>query len=117
MAVCGNPENRHGIILAKSEEAKAYGVVTAETVWQAKKKCPELVLVRPHHEKYKSYSDQINQIYGRFTDMIEPFSIDESWLDVTGSMRLFGSGKEIADKIRETVKEELGLDSLCGSIL
>ncbi len=109
MAVCGTPENRHGIILAKSEEAKAYGIVTAETVWQAKKKCPGLILVRPHHEKYRSYSEKINQIYGRFTDRIEPFSIDESWLDVTGSLRLFGSGKEIADQIRTTVKEELGL--------
>ena len=109
MAVCGNPENRHGIILAKSEEAKAYGVVTAETVWQAKKKCPGLILVRPHHEKYSSYSKRINQIYERFTDMIEPFSIDESWLDVTGSLRLFGSGREIADRIRSIVKEELGL--------
>lgn len=109
MAVCGNPENRHGIILAKSEEAKACGVITAETVWQAKKKCPGLILVRPHHEKYSSYSKKINQIYERFTDRIEPFSIDESWLDVTGSLRLFGSGKEIGDKIRSIVREELGL--------
>lgn len=109
MAVCGNPENRHGIILAKSEEAKACGVVTAETVWQAKKKCPGLTLVRPHHDKYKSYSEKINKIYERFTDMVEPFSIDESWLDVTGSLRLFGSGKEIGDKIRSIVREELGL--------
>lgn len=109
MAVCGNPENRHGIILAKSEEAKAFGIVTAETVWQARKKCPELILVRPHHEKYSSYSNQINEIYSRFTDMVEPFSIDESWLDVTGSTKLFGTGKEIGDKIRNTVKTELGL--------
>ena len=109
MAVCGNPENRHGIILAKSEEAKAYGIVTAETVWQAKRKCPGLVMVRPHHEKYSYYSKKINQIYERFTDMIEPFSIDESWLDVTGSLRLFGTGKEIADRIRSIVKEEIGL--------
>lgn len=109
VAVCGNPENRHGIILAKSEEAKACGVVTAETVWQAKKKCPGLILVRPHHEKYRIYSQKINKIYERFTDMIEPFSIDESWLDVTGSLRLFGTGKEIADKIRSIVREELGL--------
>lgn len=109
VAVCGNPENRHGIILAKSEEAKAYGVVTAETVWQAKKKCPDLILVRPHHEKYRSYSRKINQIYERFTDMVEPFSIDESWLDVTGSLRLFGTGKEIGDQIRTLIREELGL--------
>lgn len=109
MAVCGNPENRHGIILAKSEEAKTFGIVTAETVWQAKKKCPGLILVRPHHEKYRDYSQKINQIYERFTDMVEPFSIDESWLDVTASRRLFGTGKEIGDKIRSIVKEELGL--------
>lgn len=109
VAVCGNPENRHGIILAKSEEAKAFGVVTAETVWQARKKCPELILVRPHHEKYRSYSKKINLIYERFTDRIEPFSIDESWLDVTDSLRLFGTGREIGDRIRTTVKKELGL--------
>lgn len=109
MAVCGNPENRHGIILAKNEEAKAYGIVTAETVWQAKKKCPHLALVRPHHSNYQKYSTLINQIYGRFTDMVEPFSIDESWLDVTGSLKLFGSGKDIGDRIRQVVKKELGL--------
>jgi DNA polymerase-4 len=109
VAVCGNPELRHGIILAKSEEAKAFGVVTAETVWQAKRKCPGLILVRPHHDKYKAYSKKINLIYERFTDMVEPFSIDESWLDVTGSRRLFGSGREIADRIRAAVREEFGL--------
>ncbi|WP_206459567.1 DNA polymerase IV [Anaerovorax sp. IOR16] len=109
MAVCGNPDSRHGIILAKNEPAKAYGIVTAETVWQAKRKCPELVLVPPHHDQYKSYSNQINHIYHRFTDLIEPFSIDESWLDVTASTNLFGDGCEIADCIRRTVRKELGL--------
>lgn len=109
MAVCGNPENRHGIILAKNELAKGYGIVTAETVWQAKKKCPGLMLVRPHHQKYQEYSRKINLIYHRFTDMVEPFSIDECWLDVTASRKLFGTGKEIADNIRSTVKNELGL--------
>lgn len=109
MAVCGNPDNRHGIILAKSEEAKAYGVKTAETIWQAKRKCPGLILVPPHHDRYRAYSQKINEIYERFTDQVEPFSIDESWLDVTGSRKLFGSGKEIADQIRATVKAELGL--------
>ena len=85
VAVCGNPNSRHGIILAKNEPAKKCGVVTAETIWQAKKKCPNLVLVPPHHEKYKEYSKKINSIYLRYTDMVEPFSIDESWLDVTAS--------------------------------
>ena len=109
VAVCGNPESRHGIILAKNDHAKKFGIVTAETVWQAKKKCPELVLVPPHHRLYKEYSLKINEIYLRFTDMVEPFSIDESWLDVTGSLKLFGTGKEIGDRIRELVREELGL--------
>ena len=109
MAVCGDPESRHGIILAKNELAKKFGIVTAETIWQAKKKCPDLQLVRPHHEKYKMYSKKINQIYLQYTDQVEPFSIDESWLDVTASLQLFGSGIEIADQIRERVKRELGL--------
>ena len=89
VAVCGNPENRHGIILAKNTLAKKYHVKTAETVWQAKKKCPELHLLPPHHYKYKEYSLKINEIYQRFTDMVEPFSIDESWLDVSASLKLF----------------------------
>ena len=114
MAVCGSPDKRHGIILAKNELAKKAGVVTAETVWQALKKCPDLQFVPPHMSKYKHYSRLINEIYQRFTDMVEPFSIDESWLDVTASRSLFGSGKVIADTIRETVKRELGLTLSAG---
>lgn len=114
MAVCGSPENRHGIILAKNEIAKKYGVVTAETLWQARKKCPDLQVVPPHHDKYKHYSRMINDIYLRFTDMVEPFSVDESWLDVTASRQLFGTGREIADTIRQTVKKELGLTLSAG---
>lgn len=109
MAVGGDPEHRHGIILAKNELAKKYGIVTAETIWQAKKKCPDLVLVPPHHDKYYEFSKLVNEIYDTFTDMVEPFGIDESWLDVTGSLHLFGDGREIADKIREAVKSQLGL--------
>ncbi len=114
VAVCGDPETRHGIILAKNELAKAAGVVTAETIWQAKKKCPDLQLVRPHRHKYTHYSRLINQIYLRYTDMVEPFSIDESWLDVTASQGLFGTGREIADDIRRTVREETGLTLSAG---
>lgn len=114
MAVCGNPENRHGIILAKNELAKKAGVVTAETVWQARQKCPELVLVPPHHQEYVRYSSLVNAIYQRYTDQVEPFSIDESWLDVTGSRTLFGSGKTIADAIRKAVREELGITVSAG---
>lgn len=109
MAVAGNPENRHGIILAKNELAKKYNIVTAETVWQAQRKCPELVLVPPHHGEYEKYSKLANKIYGDYTDLVEPFGIDESWLDVTGVQHLFGDGKEIADALRKTIREQLGL--------
>lgn len=114
MAVSGDPSNRHGIILAKNQIAKKYGVATAETIWQARQKCPDLQLVRPHMDKYKYYCGLINKIYQRFTDMVEPFSIDESWLDVTASQSLFGSGKEIADTIRATVKKELNMTLSAG---
>ena len=114
MAVCGNPDNRHGIILAKNDLAKKYKINTGETLGMAQKKCPTLVCVEPHHNKYRKYSKLINQIYLRYTDMVEPFSIDESWLDVTASKSLFGTGKDIADEIRQTVKEELGLTLSAG---
>lgn len=114
MAVSGDPDSRHGIILAKNQLAKERGVVTAETIWKAKQKCPELQLVRPHMEKYRYYCGLINAVYQRFTDMVERFSIDESWLDVTASRSLFGTGKEIADRIRETVKAELGMTLSAG---
>lgn len=113
-AVCGDPKNRHGIILAKSEEAKAFGIKTAMTVREAKALCPNLRLLAPHHDKYSRYSKVINAIYQRYTDMVEPFSVDESWLDVTASRRLFGDGKTIADDIRRTVWEETGLTLSAG---
>ena len=109
MAVCGDPELRHGIILAKNELAKAYHIRTAETIYSAKKKCPELLLVPSHHEKYKAVCERINAIYEGYTDLVERFSIDESFLDVTGSRHLFGSGKEIADELRRRIREEIGV--------
>ena len=109
MAVCGDPENRHGIILAKSEEAKKYGVKTAETIWQAKRKCPDLILVPPHHEIYWQYSQRAYKLYSEYTDRVQSFGIDECWLDVTASQKLFGSGQQIAESIRQRVKKELGL--------
>lgn len=109
MAVCGDPESRRGIILAKNELAKGYGIKTAETIWQAKRKCPQLVLVPAHHDQYALFSKRINGIYQRYTDLVEPFSIDESWLDVTGSRELFGGGKKIADELRKAVREETGV--------
>lgn len=109
MAVCGSSENRHGIVLAKNELAKKYGIKTAETVYSARKKCPSLVIAPPHHELYYEYSKKVNAIYAKYTDMIEPFGIDESWLDVTASQRVFGTGTDIAEKIRKEVKETLGI--------
>ncbi len=109
MAVCGDEEARHGIILAKNELAKKYDIKTAETIWQAKKKCPDLVLVKPNYNAYQEFSLKVNEIYKRYTEQIEPFGIDESWLDVTKSRMLFGNGKKIADEIRETVKKEVGI--------
>ncbi|MGL4738698.1 MAG: DNA polymerase IV [Cellulosilyticaceae bacterium] len=109
MAVGGSIEDRHGIILAKSEEAKKFGVKTAEVIWEAKQKCPDLIVVPSHAGEYLRYSKKVHEIYKRFTDLVEPFGIDECWLDVTGSTHLFGSGASIAYQIKEAVKEELGL--------
>ena len=115
MAVCGDPASRHGIILAKNEPAKRFGIQTAETVWQARRKCPSLVLLPPHHKLYREYSVRVNEIYGQYTDLVEPFGIDESWLDITGSMHLFGGDPvAIADELRRRVREELGLSISVG---
>ena len=110
VAVCGDPESRHGIVLAKNEAAKQLGVKTAETIWQARQKAPHLITLPPHHSLYREYSRKVNAIYGQYTDLVEPFGIDESWLDITNSMHLFGGdGKAIADQLRERLREELGL--------
>lgn len=110
VAVCGDPASRHGIILAKNEPAKRRGIQTAETVWQAKQKCPNLILLPPHHGLYAQYSRRINTIYGQYTDLVEPFGIDESWLDVTGSLHLFGGdARQLADDIRARLRQEAGL--------
>nr|WP_325258697.1 DNA polymerase IV [uncultured Oscillibacter sp.] len=110
VAVCGDPSSRHGIILAKNDPAKRFGVQTAETIWQARKKCPELILLPPHHQLYREYSQKVNAIYDEYTDLAEPFGIDESWLDVTHTLHLFGmDGAALADTLRERVRRELGL--------
>ena len=109
MAVGGSVEARHGIILAKNELAKKYNIQTAETIFSAKKKCPDLVIVPPHHDVYEEYSRIVNEIYLEYTDLVEKFGIDESWLDVTGSQRLFGSGEEIASILRKRIREEIGI--------
>ncbi len=115
VAVAGCSDDRHGIVLAKNQIAKERGIVTAETVNSARRKCPGLVLLPPHHEKYSHYFSVINNIYLRFSDMVEPFSVDESWIDITGSLKLFSkSGIELADCIRKTVYKETGLTLSAG---
>ena len=110
LAVCGNPEKRHGIVLAKNQLAKQAGVQTGEAIWISRNKCPNIVFVPPHYDKYVEYSKKVFEIYTTFTDRVESFGIDECWLDVTGSLGLFKmTGEEIANKIRNTVKEKTGL--------
>ena len=106
VAVCGNPENRHGIVLAKSEKAKKAGVKTGMAVWQAKQCCDDLIVVEPQYEYYLKFSKLLHGIYKRYTDQVEPFGMDECWLDVTHTPR---DPMEIAEEIRAAVKEELGL--------
>ena len=109
VAVCGSKEDRHGIVLAKSEQAKRCGVKTGEAIWQAQQKCRDLVIVPPQFDQYMKYSALTRRIYEDYTDLIEPFGIDECWLDVTASRLLFGDGESIAHIIRERVKRELGI--------
>ena len=110
MAVAGDPEERVGVVVAKNELAKKYGVKTTDTVWQAKKKCPGIVFVPPRHHYYKEISDQVNLIYRDYSDYVEPASIDESYLDLSGTLEYYHlSARELADTIRERVKQEIGI--------
>ncbi|QQK07413.1 DNA polymerase IV [Miniphocaeibacter halophilus] len=109
LAVGGDEENRHGIILAKTLEAKKMGVKTGEAIWEAKKKCPNLIILPPHYEKYLYYSKKAHDIYYDYTNQVEPYGMDECWLDVTGSIKLFESGEKIAEEIRNRIKKELSL--------
>ena len=115
VAVAGDPNKRTGIILAKNYLAKVFGVKTGEAIWEAKQKCPTLVTVAPHHDKYEEISKKAHAIYYRYTDLIEPFGIDECWLDVTGSLKLFNcSAIELAKQIQDTIYNELGLSVSIG---
>ena len=110
VAVCGDLASRHGLILAKNDPAKKFGIQTAETIWQAREKCPDLVLLPPHHALYRDYSRKINAIYDEYTDLVEPFGIDESWLDITNTLHLFGGNtRTLADTLRSRIKREFGL--------
>lgn len=110
VAVCGDPEGRHGIVLAKNEAAKKYHIQTAETIWSARSKCPNLVLLPPHREKYSHYCRVINDIYEKYSDRVEAFSIDESWLDITHTWHLFAADPiALANQIRREVQAVTGL--------
>ena len=93
VAVCGSVEARHGIVLAKNEIAKKYGVKTAEAVWEAKRKCKDLVILPPDYNEYRKYSRAVRDIYARYTDLIEPFGIDECWLDVKAGAWYYNIGR------------------------
>lgn len=109
LVVCGSARDRHSIVLAKSYEAKAFGVKTGDSLFEAKMKCPGLVAVKPHYNEYFKFSKLAHKIYYSYTNQVEPFGLDECWLDVTGSEKLFGSGETIAHEIKERIKKELGI--------
>ena len=109
VAVCGSVEERHGIVLAKNYKAKAYNVQTGDAIWQAKIKCKDLLIVPPHFEEYIKYSKLARNIYNRYTDRVEPYGMDECWLDISGTADIFGSPEKVANEIKETIKFELGL--------
>ncbi|MDR3085811.1 MAG: DNA polymerase IV, partial [Christensenellaceae bacterium] len=114
LAVCGEESLRHGIVLAKNDIAKAFGVYTGQVVWQARQICPHLQVVAPHMEKYREHATMARAVYARYTDRVEPFGLDEAWLDVSGSASLFGSGRQIADRLRADMLRETGLSISVG---
>lgn len=114
LAVLGDPEARHGIVLAKNYEAKSHDVKTGDPMWMAKQKCPDIIFVPPRYDLYMKHSKLVREIYAEYTDKVEPYGLDECWLDVTGSSLLFGSGKDIANEIRSRVKSELGVSVSVG---
>lgn len=109
VAVCGSEDDRHGIVLAKSQPAKLLGVKTGDTIIEARRKCGNLIVVRPDFDAYYEYSEKVKSIYSRYTDLIEPFGMDECWLDISGIQGVFGDGFEIAEEIRNSVRQETGL--------
>lgn len=114
VAVCGSQDLRHGIVLAKNYIAKKYQIITGEAIWQARQKCPNLVVINPNYSLYLRFSKEAREIYSRYTNLIEAFGIDECWLDVSESTKLYGSGEKIANELKETIKNELGVTASVG---
>lgn len=109
LAVGGDPQSRHGIILTADIMAKKAGVKTGMALWEARQVCPELIIVPPRMELYLRFSRLAHNIYAEYTPYVEPYGIDESWLDVTQTVHMKGSGEKIAQEIRKRMKEELGI--------
>lgn len=109
VVICGDPEKRHGIVLAKSIVAKKAGIKTGDTVFEAKRKVKDLIILPPDYKQYMHFSNIIYNIYKEYTPLVESFGIDECWLDVTGTEKLFGNGEKVAHTIRERIKNEVGL--------
>ena len=109
VVVAGKEELRHGIVLTKSTEAKRYGIKTAEALWQARAKCPDLIVLPPRYKLYRTYSEMARSIYYQYSDLVEPFGLDECWIDLSGSLHLHGGDARIvAREISERIKAELG---------
>lgn len=109
VAVTGEKSKRSGIVLAKNNLAKSFGVQTGDIIFVAKQKCPDLVCVRPHHDIYEKFSKKIRKIYEQYTDKVEPFGIDECWLDITDTVKLFGTPIDVANQLRKRIKDEIGV--------
>lgn len=109
IAVCGDSEKRHGIVLAKNNIAKGFGIKTAETVWEAKRKCPDLITLKPDYDLFEYYSCKARKIYLDYSDKVEPFGIDECWIDISNINIDFKKGEKIAVEIKNRIKKELGL--------
>ena len=111
IAVCGSRDERHGIVLAKNNLAKKFGITTGQVIWQARNLCPDLIVLQPHYEEYAYYSEMIREIYRTYSDRVEPFGMDEAWIDLTGpdGVKTLADGVSVANRIRKKVYEETGL--------
>lgn len=109
MAVCGSTEERHGIVLASTPEAKKRGVRTAMVNWEARRACPDLIMLPPNYHLYIDFSKRLRQMYAAYTDKVEPLGLDECWLDISGNGIGTDEGMAIAAQLRQRAREELGL--------
>lgn len=114
VAVAGDPMERHGIVLAKNNLAKQFGIQTGEPLWMARQKCPDVIFTPPHYDLYIDFSQMAHEIYAEYTDKVESFGLDECWLDVSDSIHLYGDGRQIADELRSRIRSELGITASVG---